>query len=343
MVKHFSGPSQSLGGRPSGVPRTLVALVVVSLVIFVLGIREGDSGPLHAVRGVFQTVATPVRYVGSAVSSPIAGLGNVVGNLTADSKSLSDLEAENESLKSQVAQLSEYQSEAENLLGLLQLRDTYKLTSTVARVTSQSTDSWSSTITIDKGSGDGFAVGMPVMSSTGVIGQISECGPSSSTVRLVSDENSGVSAKVQGSGAQGQLVGSPDGTLRLTLVRTDQQVNVGDSVVTSGLGGTYPKGLPIGTVSNVSKASGAMYYDITVEPLTRAGNLEEVLVITSVSEEQRATAEDAVAADEQDRATDAATTAAATDAAQQQDGAQGQEGSSAQGQDGSSSSGGGVA
>ena len=282
-----------------------------------LGVREGDSGLLHGVRGVFQTVATPVRVVGSVVASPVSGISNVVGNLTADSQTLSDLKAENDDLKAQVARLTEYEDEANTLTDLLQLRNQYNLDSTAARVIARSTDSWSSTITIDKGTTSGIQTGMPVMTSTGVVGQVSECGPTTATVRLITDESSGVSAKVQSSGAQGQLQGSADGTLHLNLIRTDQQVSTGDSVVTSGLGGVYPKGLPVGTVSNVTKSSGSLYYDITVEPLASVGSLEEVLVITSLSGDQQATADDATAANAQDRttSTSATTAAATTDAA----------------------------
>lgn len=323
MAQRFSAPSSSLGrGSSSGVPRSLVVLVVVSLVLCVVGVREGESGPLHAVRGLFQAVATPARVAGSFAASPVKGIGNVVGNLTADQGTLSDLKAENESLKAQVAQLTEAQNDADTLTGLLQLRSTYDLDSTAATVISQSTDSWTSTITIDKGTSSGIAVGMPVTSSAGVIGQVSEVGPTSATVRLITDESSGVSAMVQSSRAQGQLVGSADGSVRLTLIRTDQQVSVGDTVITSGLGGVYPKGLPIGTVSNVTKSSGSLYYDVTVEPLSSASALENVLVITSVSAGQQATADEAQAANTQDRTsgtsaqTSAATDAAATDAAQ---------------------------
>lgn len=321
MAQRFSAPSSSLGcGSSSGVPRSLIVLVVVSLVLCVVGVREGESGPLHAVRGLFQAVATPARVAGSFAASPVKGIGNVVGNLTADQGTLSDLKAENESLKAQVAQLTEAQNDADTLTGLLQLRSTYNLDSTAATVISQSTDSWTSTITIDKGTTSGIAVGMPVTSSAGVIGQVSEVGPTSATVRLITDESSGVSAMVQSSRAQGQLVGSADGSVRLTLVRTDQQVSVGDMVITSGLGGAYPKGLPIGTVSNVTRSNGSLYYDVTVEPLSSASALENVLVITSVSADQQATADEAQAANAQDRTsgtsaqTGAATDASATDA-----------------------------
>lgn len=318
MAQRFSAPKSSMGrGSSNGVPRSLIVLSVISLALFVLGVREGDSGLLHGVRGVFQTVATPARVVGSVVASPVSGISNVVGNLTADSQTLSDLKAENDDLKAQVARLTEYEDEANTLTDLLQLRNQYNLDSTAARVIARSTDSWSSTITIDKGTTSGIQTGMPVMTSTGVVGQVSECGPTTATVRLITDESSGVSAKVQSSGAQGQLQGSADGTLHLNLIRTDQQVSTGDSVVTSGLGGVYPKGLPVGTVSNVTKSSGSLYYDITVEPLASVGSLEEVLVVTSLSGDQQATADDAAAANAQDRttSTSAATAAATTDAA----------------------------
>lgn len=312
MARRFSTPNQSLGrGSAAAVPRSLVVFVAISLVLTVVGFQEGDGGVLHGVRSAVQVVATPVRAAGAAVCAPVAGLGNIFSNLTADSETLSELKAENESLKAQVAELAESEQTAENLAALLNVSTTYSLSSTAAHVVSQSSDSWSSTITIDKGSSSGLAVGMPVTSASGVIGQICECGPTSSTVRLISDESSGVSAMVQSSRAQGQLVGSPDGTLRLSLVRTDQQVAAGDMVVTSGLGGVYPKGLPIGTVTNVTKSAGSLYYDITVEALASADNLEEVLVITSVTEDQKASAEDAAAADAQDvtsTTSDAATT-----------------------------------
>jgi rod shape-determining protein MreC len=155
-------------------------------------------------------------------------------------------------------------------------------------------------VTIDKGTSAGLAVGMPVTDSNGAIGQIVKCGPTSSTVRLITDENSAVSAMIQSSRAQGVLRGSVDGTLHLTLVRTDQMVEVGDTVVTSGLGGVFPKGLPVGKVLSVERTSGSLYYEIEVEPLSSTEGFEEVLVITSLTEDQKATTADVAEADQQD-------------------------------------------
>lgn len=302
MPQRFSAPKQSMGrGSSSGVPRSLIVLTILSLVMFVLGVNESEAGPLHNVRGAVQTITTPVRYLGTLVGSPVQGISNVFVNLTASEETLSDLKNENEQLKAEVTRLSEYEQQANTLTDLLSIKNTYNLTTTAASVIAHSTDSWSSTITIDKGSSSGISVGMPVSSSTGIIGQVSEVSLTTSVVRLITDENSGVSAMIQSSRAQGSLSGSADGTLRLTLVRTDQQVSVGDMVITSGLGGVYPRGLPLGTVSNITKTSGALYYEITVEPLSNIHALENVLVITSLTDEQKASSDDIAAANDQDK------------------------------------------
>ena len=148
-------------------------------------------------------------------------------------------------------------------------------------------------MTIDKGSSDGFAINMPVCNSAGVIGQIIEVSANTSTVRLITDENSGVSAMVQSTRAQGILQGQPDGTLRLEYVTTDADVQEGDIIVTSGIGGVYPKGLPLGTVSTVVREENATYYTITVTPASSdTENNEEVLVITSLTSDQQASDEE---------------------------------------------------
>ena len=294
-------PSSGLGNNNQGTGgRELVVCLVISVVLFTVGVRTGEDGPLGAVRGAFQTVTTPVRLVGSAIPMPFQGLGNIFSNLTADQATLSELQAENDELRSRNAELEEAEQTATRLQGLLDLQSSYNLQSTAAHIISGSSDSWSSTVTIDKGTSSGLSVGMPVTSSSGVIGQIVECGATSSTVLLVTDESSSVSAMVQSSRAQGMLDGSAAGEVRLDMIRTDQTVEVGDIVVTSGLGGVFPKGLPLGKVTSVEKNPGSMYYTIVVEPYAHTENAEEVLVITSLTDSQVATSEDVASADSQE-------------------------------------------
>lgn len=270
----------------------MIVLCVISLLLLTFYLREGDTGPIHAVRGGVMTVTSPVRMLGSAVAAPFGALGNIAQNATASSETLSELKKRNEELTAQVAELSEAQETAERLEKLVGLKSTYSLESTAARIIGSTGDAWTDSVIIDKGSASGFEVGMPVCSSGGVIGQIIEVSANTSTVRLITDDQSGVSAMIQGSRAQGVLQGQADGTLRLEYVVSDAEVATGDIVITSGIGGTFPKGLPLGTVASIDRAPNAVYFTIVVRAASSAESNEEVLVITSVSEDQIASDEE---------------------------------------------------
>ena len=276
--------------------RPFVICCLVSLLLLTFYVREGEAGVIHSIRSGVNTVATPVRMVGAVVATPFNAIGNVFTNLSAPQETLSELKKQNEELTSELAQLTEAEKTAERLESLLGLQSTYNLQSTAARIIGTTGDAWSQTVTIDKGSANGFEIGMPVCNSGGVIGQIIEVSAATSTVRLINDENSGVSAMVQSTRAPGILQGQPDGTLMLSYVPADADVKVGDVIITSGLGGRFPKGLPLGTVSSVSRAANATYYTIVVRAISTAESNEEVLVITSLTDEQAASSEDVAAA-----------------------------------------------
>ena len=294
-------PSKIRRSESSGSGVITIVLVVLSLVIFTLSVQENGTGVFSTARDVTQTIVTPLKFVGSLVAAPFSGMGNIMRNLTADGQTLSELKQENERLSARNVELEEAEKTAQRLQELLEIRSTYNLQSIAARVISGSTDSWTDTVTIDKGSASGISVGMPVVDQTGAIGQVLSCSAATSTVRLITDEQSSVSAMIQVSRAQGMLQGSIDGTLHLQYIRTDQTVSVGDIVVTSGLGGVFPKGLPIGKISAVESSPASSFYEITVEPFGRPENFEELLVVTSLTDEQRVTSEDIAEADAADK------------------------------------------
>ena len=276
---HLNTQRQSTGVRP------LIVLCLVSILLLTFYIREGESGPIHSVRGAVSVVTTPVRVLGSLVATPFNAAGNVMGNLTASQETLSELREQNAELTAQVAELSESKKTSERLESLLNLQSTYSLTSTAA----------------------GFSCGMAVCNSGGVIGQIVEVSATTSTVQLITDEGSGVSAMIQSTRAQGMLRGQPDGSLRLSYVSTESDVKVGDIVITSGIGGVYPKGLPLGTVSSVEKSDNDVYYTIVVRAQSTAENNEEVLVITSLTDDQIASDQDVASANKSGAVTSAST------------------------------------
>ena len=307
----FSATKQ--GRQPTGF-RALIICSLISVLLLTFYVREGESGPLHVVRGVVTTATTPFRLAGSLAAAPFGALGQVASNLTASTETLSELKAENEKLTAKVAELTEAEKTAERLQALVGLKSTYNLQSTAARIIGTAGDAWSRTVTIDKGSSSGFATGMPVCNSGGVIGQIIEVSATTSTVRLITDENSGVSAMIQSTRAQGTLKGQPDGSLKLEYVPADADVKEGDIVITSGLGGVFPKGLPLGTVSSVEKATNAVYYTISVRADASAESNEEVLVVTALTDDQSATTDEVASANSTPQGGSASSTDASSDA-----------------------------
>jgi rod shape-determining protein MreC len=138
---------------------------------------------------------------------------------------------------------------------------------------------WFKTVIIDKGKADGLQKGLPVVLPQGIAGQVIEASGRYSKVMLIIDRNSAVDALVQRSRARGIIKGASADQCRFEFVLRKNDVQVGDTVVTSGFDGVYPKGLRIGHVSDLSERSSDIFYEITVTPFVDFEKLEEVLVI----------------------------------------------------------------
>lgn len=262
-----------------------IVLSIVSLALLTIWSFEGGSsleasGPLHTARGAVSTVIAPFDRASSYLGSAAEQVGTTVGDATASGETLSELQAQNEELAALVMLLEEYRLENERLSELLDLSNAYNLEATAARILRSSIDSWNQTITIDKGSADGIAVGMPVMSPNGLIGQIESVSAYSSQVRLITDQNSGVAVYLQANRSEGVLQGSLEGLLYLNYISLDIEVVPGDVVMTSGAGGVYPKGIVIGEVTSVTSRPSDAFQTIVVKPVARVKTYEEVLVLT---------------------------------------------------------------
>lgn len=261
--------------------RVLVGLVCLSIVIVTLYSLEGASGPVHSLRKAVQVVAAPFEWAGSQVARPFRALSERLADATADTETLTSLKERNAELSSQLSELNEYRLENERLRAIINLSSAYGAQGIGARVIGSSSDGWTSTVTIDKGSSSGVAEDMPVTDGNGVVGQVTEVSLVSSTVTLLSDSSYTVSAILQDSRENGVLCGSVDGSLHLEYVPVATSVSLGEYVVTSGMDGVYPKGLLLGVVTSVTSSPSDVYHDIVVAPVASAQNYEEVFVITS--------------------------------------------------------------
>ena len=273
-------------------PGLLVVLVVLSLLLTTLWYREGPSGPAHRVRLGVQTVAAPVGAVGEFVTRPIRGVFKWVADLGVSRSQLDALRLQNEKLRNTVAALEEARLENLRLQSLVNFAQSSKLKSLGAHVIGRPTQ-WDRVITLDRGTADGVREGMPVVGTLGttpsaateasaaggLIGQTVDVTAHSAKVRLITDQSSGVAATIQSNRAEGVVHGSIDGGLALDFISHDTTVTAGDVVITSGMGGVFPKGLLVGEVTKVTNQPSSLYQDIVLTPSAGLNGVEDVLIL----------------------------------------------------------------
>ena len=175
--------------------------------------------------------------------------------------------------------------ESERLQALVDAQEAYGFESLGARVIGRSSSEWERSITIDRGSDDGLKSGMPVMGQAGLVGMVVSTTSETAKVRLVQDAQSGASAMVRSGNIEGIVRGSVEGVLYFEDMAADAMVNEGDVVITSGIGGSYFKGLVIGTVTKVERNASGSTMRAVVAQSGDGGLLQEVLVVLSMQSE----------------------------------------------------------
>ena len=256
----------------------LVVLLVVSLGLAGVYTQEGQEGPLHSVQTKVMSVTGRISGVGAGLGTAASAANDAVDNVTANPETLSGLREQNEQLRQLLAETEEYRQEVDRLRDLLDMKQVSGVSGPIAHVIGRSTTAWDQSVTIDLGSADGVSSGMTIMGATGVIGQVSRAAEHTSTVRLLTDPNSGAAVMVQSTRANGIVRGSLSGLLYLEDIDEDKTPEVGDVILTSGLGGSYERGLIVGAVVSVGDATFGGG-SIVVNPNDSAEVLEEVIVV----------------------------------------------------------------
>lgn len=151
--------------------------------------------------------------------------------------------------------------------------------SVVASVIGRDPTQWSKVVFIDKGSGHGLRENLAVVSDIGVIGHVIQVSAVMSKVLLLIDGRSAVDSLFQGTRVSGVVAGVGEDFCDMKYVPITAEVREGDLILSSGLGGIFPKGLVIGTVSRVQKRKNELFQEIQVKPSVELARLEEVLVL----------------------------------------------------------------
>jgi len=204
------------------------------------------------------------------------------------------------------AGLLEDARQGQRLQSLLSFKEQYVYQTQPAEVIGTAGTDQSRILYINKGSKDGLAPDMPVITPDGVVGRLKDVFPHTSQVLAINDQTSGAGVLLQSTRLRGVLRGNVFGQPQIINILPDERIKPGEPVVTSGGDQIFPRGLPVGTVEKVvSDPDHDPYVDVIIKPAANLSHLEEVLVVTQMSDQMPAAAQKDIARSEADAAVDA--------------------------------------
>ena len=248
-------------------------LLLVGASVTLMGMSRAGYTPLESARLVIMDIATPVLDV---VSRPVAAANAAfaeIGNLMTIYQDNQQLRRENDRLRSWQAEARLLAQENAAFRGLLRAQPEPGMTFVSARVVGDSGGPFVRTVLVNSGTQDGVRRGEAVVNGDGLVGRVVEAGTRSSRVLLLTDLNSRVPVVLEQSRLRAILEGDNSDSLGLAFIANGEVVQVGDRVATSGHGGIFPAGIPVGAVSAIDGDI------IRVAPLVEFGTVEFVRVL----------------------------------------------------------------
>lgn len=252
--------------------------LLLALIFFTYQLRE-EPEPSIAARAVMQ-VSSPLQDKARGVFSWFRKFVDRYWLLVGVEEENRRLRAELGSLREENNRLQEALLAARRLGKLASLQQERRSVAVGANVFARDPSSWFKTVLVDKGERDGVSRDMAVAVAEGVVGRVIEVFPNAAKVLLITDPNSGVDVIVQRTRAQGIMEGRVEEFCVLKYVKKSDDVQVGDKIITSGLGGIFPKGLLMGTVTKVERKRPGIFQAVEVVPAADLSRLEEVLILS---------------------------------------------------------------
>jgi rod shape-determining protein MreC len=199
-------------------------------------------------------------------------------NIRADNRRLRE---DNQRLRVESLQVSETATENQRLRKLLALQERLPLTTLSAEIIAREWGGWVRSLTVNRGRGDKVARLTAVVSPDGLIGRVMEVRGGASVVQVLTDPASTVGAHVVRTRTSGIVEGEPRGTMRLKyMAREGGTIQIGDLVVSSGAGGVFPRGIPIGIVRAIDDRGSALFHYAALAPVADFARVDEVLLLT---------------------------------------------------------------
>ncbi|MBI4398058.1 MAG: rod shape-determining protein MreC [Candidatus Omnitrophica bacterium] len=256
-------------------PKALVLFLV--LAVLPLVISKVAVGFPETVRVFSYQTFKPVFQASDFFSDQCTGLFAQTKSFLFTYRQNKELQARLNELEIEVARLKEENKKIQRLGKFLPYLEQKSRSSLYAQIIFRSISFWEQTAVIDKGARHGVGKGMPVITPEGLVGKVGSAGNSSANVIFLTDASSRTSVLVQESRDIGLLCGEGKKLLRMSYIDLSATLKIGDTIVTSGMGGVYPKGIPVGKVEMVGKDPDGLHLYAQVKPFVAFSKLEEVL------------------------------------------------------------------
>lgn len=262
-------------------PAVLWAAAIVAVIA--VGAVASRTGADRPVQDAAQVVLTPLARAFHGLTQPIGDLFSGLGSYGGLRDENRRLRQQVEELDARIAQLQGEQLRAQQMSDLQRVEQMYPRERFLqANVVLRDPNSAHDAIAIDRGSTDGVQVGMAVVGRGGaIVGTVIAVDARLSWVALIDDPRSNINVAIQETGVTGVAVGGSDHVVRLQFVPQTGSIAVGQTVVTSGLGGMFKSGIVVGKVSRVEGQPQDMFRKATIEPAAGLDALSTVLVLTS--------------------------------------------------------------
>ena len=262
----------------------LAAILFAQIIALAVQVRRPtDEGETRLIRVWAISAVTPLEKAVVHGQEWVQNLFTSYAYLRGVRRENRALRAEIQQMKIEQARFDEDARMARRVQALLGFKEQYVDSTVAAQVIGTSGSEQSRVLYIDKGSNDGIANDMAVITPTGIVGKIVQVAPEWAQVLPINDQFSGVGAALKDSRLQGILKGAPNGATTLQYIMSDEKVVPGEDVITSGGDRIFPKGLPVGKVVSVAPGKD-LFLNIRVIPAARLDQLEEVLVVTKITE-----------------------------------------------------------
>ncbi|WP_372880117.1 rod shape-determining protein MreC [Psychromonas sp.] len=261
-------------------PSFLLRLSIVVVFSIFLFIADGKFDLFASSRIYLNSLVSPVQYVADVPQKLFSAVSDNVMTRHELKARNQQLEKDNLHLKADRLLLTQLENENRQLRKLLNSERTFTNKRMITEVMSLRSDPFTHQVLIDKGAAHGVYVGQPVINEEGVVGQVSQVGSTTSRVLLIVDVSHGIPVRVQRNDLTAVLHGSGDwNKLNVPFVQSNADLQEGDLLVTSGLGGRFPAGYPVARVSHFNYQEGALYADVNATPVAHLDRSRYLLLL----------------------------------------------------------------